>query len=135
VATFLYGVTSQQAEATGLNWPGLTVWGLLVDKTYLPKINVDQHVSDIPASAIIARIGPMTSLASVNGLCSGILPQFLALINTLPAFAIVLYINGGSDAASQLIYYSSDGIGFPLALQGFNYAIAYDQAHGGWFQV
>jgi hypothetical protein len=135
VATFLYGVTSQQAEATGLNWPGATVWGLLVTAAYVPQINVDQHVSDIPAAAIIARVGPMTSMASANGICSGILPQFFALLSTVNAAAIVLYFNTSVDTTSQLIYYSSDGVGFPLPLQGFNYAVAYDQSFSGWFQV
>lgn len=137
MATFLYAVSSQSfAEATLGAWPTLSpVWGLLVTSAYIPNPITDQTVSNIPAAAIIARAGPMTSQAAVNGVCSGILPQFNSLISSVPAAAIVLYYNTGSDASSQLIYYSSDGVGFPLALQGFNYAVAYDQQLGGWFQV
>jgi hypothetical protein len=136
--SFLYGSARNLAATTGLGWTGATVWGMLVDATYVPVANSDVHVSDILArapSCVIKRFGPMTSLSAVNGVCAGVLPQILALINTLPAQAVVLYYNTGNDSTSQLIYYSSAGAGFPLALQGFNYAIANDQAFGGWFQT
>jgi hypothetical protein len=135
VATFLYGKTSESFAEAQLVWESLVVWGLLVDHTYTPQVNADKFVSNIPASSIIARIGPMTSQATANGVCSGLLPTFNSLINPLPAAAVVLYINTNVDTTSQLLYYSSDGIGFPLPLQGFNYAIAFDQTLGGWFQV
>jgi hypothetical protein len=136
MATFLYGVTSESlAEATLGAWESLDVWGLLVNSSYVPQPNNDQFVSDVPSSAVLARSGPMTNKTTSNGICSGILPQFDSLISSVPAAAIVLYINSGSDSTSQLIYYSADGIGFPLALEGFNYAIAYDQQYGGWFQA
>lgn len=135
MATFLYGNASQLLATAGLNWPTSTVWALLVDKTYSPAANKDVHVSDIPASSIIARAGPLTSMASTKGVCSGNVPQFSSLVNPLPAAAVVLYLNSGTDSTSQLIYYSSDGVGFPLLLQGFNYIISADLAAGGWFQA
>lgn len=132
MATFLYGVTSEAfAEGTLGAWETLSVYGALVNSLYTPKANTDQLLSDIPAAAVIATAGPMTSMASVNGICAGILPQFNSLLSAVPAAAIVLY----NHTTSQLIYYSSDGIGFPLLLQGFNYAVAFDQQLGGWFQV
>ena len=136
MVTFLYGATSESlAESTLGAWESLVVWGMLVNASYVPRINSDKHVSDIPAAAILARFGPMTNQATVNGVCSGVLPQVDSLISSTPAAAIVLYVNSGLDSTSQLLYYSSNGIGFPLLLQGFNYAIAYDQQYGGWFQV
>lgn len=135
MATFLYGNASQSFATAGLNWPALTVWGMLVDKTYVPNANKDQHVSDIPAASIISRQGPLTSLVSVNGLCSGNLPAFNSLLDSRFAAAVVLYVNTGTDSTSTLIYYSSDGVGFPFALQGFNYVVSADLAAGGWFQV
>lgn len=132
MATFLYGVTSEAfAEGTLGAWETLSVYGALVSSLYTPKANTDRLLSDIPAAAVIATAGPMTSMASANGICAGILPQFNSLLSAVPAAAIVLY----NQATSQLIYYSSDGIGFPLLLQGFNYAVAFDQQLGGWFQV
>lgn len=135
MATLLYGNASQQFATAQWNWPALNVWALLVDKTYIPTINKDVHVSDIPASAIIARQGPLTSLAVANGICSGNIPQFSSLLDPRVAAAVVLYVNTGVDSTSSLIYYSSDGTSFPFLLQGFNYIVSADLAGGGWFQV
>lgn len=135
MATFLYGNASQQFALAAFNWPTLTVWALLVDKTYVPSANKDSHVSDILASSIIARQGPMTSMAASNGLCSGNIPQFNSLLDSRTAVAVVLYVNTGVDSTSQLLYYSSDGLGFPFLPQGFNYLVSADLSAGGWFQV
>lgn len=135
MATFLYGSASQNFATGVWNWPTLAVWGLLVDVTYVPRINHDVNVSDIPPSAIIARIGPMTSKTSIEGVCAGVLPNFAALLSAQSAVAVVLYVIAGSDAASSLIYYSADGAGFPFTPQGFDYAVAQDLSQGGWFQV
>jgi hypothetical protein len=137
--TFLYGNASQQFALKQWSWPALQVSALLVDATYVPRINVDVHVSDILATAIIARSNAlgayMTAQTSINGVCNGLLPQFDAVTWDSPAAAIVLYVDTGVDLTSQLIYYSSDGVGFPLVVDGFNYYIAPNMEYGGWFQV
>lgn len=135
MATFLYGSASQQFASKQWDWAALTVWGALVSSLYVPRINVDVNVSDIPAAAIIARVGPMTSQGEVLGYCAGVLPNYVALLSAIDAVAIVLYVKGISDAASPLIYYSADGAGFPFTPQGFDYAVAQDLVQGGWFQV
>jgi hypothetical protein len=137
--TFLYGNASQQFATKQWNWPALQVSALLVSAGYVPRINSDVHVSDIPSAAILARSNAqstyMGSMASVNGVCSGILPVFDGFLNVTPVAAIVLYVDTGVDSTSQLIYYSNAGAGFPFTGQGFNYAVVNDQAYGGWFQV
>lgn len=135
MATLLYGNASQQFAVGAWNWPALTVWALLVDKTYVPSINKDLYVSDIPATSIIARQGPLTSLVSSAGVCSGNIPQFASLLDPRTAVGVVLYVNTGVDSTSSLIYYSSDGLAFPFLPQGFNYIVSEDLAAGGWFQV
>ncbi|HEY5211794.1 MAG TPA: hypothetical protein VIJ38_02100 [Acidobacteriaceae bacterium] len=139
ITTFLYGNASQQFATKVWNWPLLRVSGLLVDATYAPRINVDKYVSDIPAGAVIARSNAlgayMASQFSVNGVCSGLLPQFDAVLWPTPAVALVLYVDTGVDGTSSLIYYSADGVGFPLVVDGFNYYIAPNLVYGGWFQV
>lgn len=135
MATFLYGNASQQFATGAWDWLTLTVWAALVDHTYVPNANKDLHVSDIPSTSIIAREGPLTSLTSSNGLVGGNVPQFSSLLSPQIAAAVVLYVSTGTDSTSQLIYYSSDGDGFPLTLAGFNYVVSADLAAGGWFQV
>lgn len=139
MATFLYGNAAQQFATGAWDWPDLQVTGLLVNAVYVPVIDSDTYVSDIPVGALIARSNAlgayMTSQAATDGLCSGILPEFEALIATVPVTALVLYVDTGDDTTSQLVFYSSDGSGFPFTPQGFNYSVVYAQNQGGWFQV
>lgn len=132
--SFKYDSASQKFATAQLNWPLLTVGGLLVSGDYLPSL-AHSFVSDIPAGAIIARTGDLTSLAAAKGICAGIVPQVDSLLAGVPVVAFVLYVDTGTDTTSQLLYYSSDGAGFPFNAQGFNYAVAYDQSAGGFFQV
>lgn len=137
--TFLYGNASQQFSSAAWDWPDLQVSALLVSAGYLPRINSDVHVSDIPSAAILARSNAqstyMASMTNVNGVCAGILPVFDAFANITPVAAIILYVDTGTDSTSSLIYFSNAGAGFPFTGQGFNYAVVNDQAYGGWFQV
>jgi len=137
--TFLYGNASQQFATKQWTWIALRVSALLVDSTYIPLINKDKNVSDIPAGSIAARSNAlgayMTAQTSIYGICNGILPTFDGVSWPNPITAIVLYVDTGIDSTSQLIYYSSAGVGFPLIVDGFNYYIAPNLTYGGWFQV
>ena len=136
MATFKYGNASQQFGTGAWNWTTLSIKALLLSAAYVPQPNVDVHVSDIPVGAILARSsGPMTGLAMTNGLATGVIPTFNALLLTQPVVAVALYKDTGVDSTSSLIYYSSDGIGFPFTPLGFNYAVAEDSFYGGWFQT
>ena len=139
--TFLYGNASQQFGTGAWDWPSLLVGALLVSAAYVPQINVDTYVSDIPSSAIIALsdqndgAGDLTNMAMVNGIAQGLLPAFLSLISTTPVAAVVLFVDTGADSTSSLIYYSNNGAGFPFLPEGFNYAVVAAGILGGWFQV
>jgi len=134
--TFKYGNACQQFGTAQWNWTALAVNAMLVNALYTPNINGDVHVSDIPAAAILIRDIALTNLGMANGIASGIIPTFNSFLSPTPVAAVVLYVRvNGNDAASQLIYYSSSGIGFPFLAQGFNYAVVQDLTNGGWFQV
>jgi hypothetical protein len=120
--TFLYGNASQQFATKQWTWIALRVSALLVDSTYIPLINKDKNVSDIPAGAIAARSNVLGSYmeaqTSVNGLCYGLLPQFDGVTWPNPIIGIILYVDTGVDSTSELIYYSSAGAGFPFTAVG-----------------
>lgn len=135
MSTFLYN-NARHLFATGqLDWLTTAPNAMLVSASYVPNAAVDAHVSDIPAGAIIVRDAALTNVGESGGLCSGAIPIWNALSVPVPVVAIVLYGKVGSDSTSPLIYYSSDGAGFPFTPQGFNYSVAQDQGAGGWFQV
>jgi hypothetical protein len=133
MASFLYN-SARESFATGaLTWDGSEIHCALVNATYGPTLQ-DVFLSDIPDGAIMAD-ATLTALASDSGICSGQIPEFDAFISDTPCIAMVLYANSGDPSTSQLIYYSSDGVGFPFLPQGFNYAVGFDQTALGFFQV
>lgn len=134
MATFKYNNASAQFATAQFNWPAMTVKALLLSAGYAPALT-DVHVSDIPAAAILGRSTSLTGMAQTNGVCRGTIPQLNSLVTAAPVIAIALYADTGNDTTSQLIYYSSDGSGFPFLASGFNYDITYDQIAGGWFVV
>lgn len=134
MSTFRYDTGVTAFGTKQLNWLTNDFCALLVGPGYSPSKAKDQFVSDIPSQAIIARSGQMTSMAIVGGVFSGLIPQFDALASALQAVGLVIYQNTGADNSSQLIYYSSDGLGFPFLPIGINYFVTYDQTNGGWFQ-
>lgn len=134
MSTFKYDTAAVAFGTKQIDWLNDNIGAMLVGAGYSPSKAHDQYVSDIPAPAIIARSAQMTSMAINNGVFSGIVPEFDALLSSTEAVALILYLNTGTDSTSQLIYYSSDGLGFPFTPSGINYFVTFDQANGGWFQ-
>ena len=132
--TFLYNNIRTLFATGGFNWATSPVNAMLVNSLYVPSLS-DQYVSAIPPAAIIARDQVLTGVGQTNGVCYGNIPQWDTLIANSIAVAVVLYSKLSTDPISPLIYYGSNGPGFPLTLQGFNYFVGYDSTQGGWFQV
>lgn len=131
---FVYAAARQMAAAAGLGWVAAPVNMMLVSASYAPNSLTDQFVSVIPAGAILLRDIALSSLGvTAAGVCFGTIPPLNAELFVPQVRGMVLYYKQGSDAGSQLIYYTSTGPGFPFQAQGFNYAIAYDQLAGGYF--
>lgn len=135
MSTFLYNSARTSFATGGINWPTAAVRCVLLNGVYAPQ-PTHQFLSDIPAGARLIDVA-LTALAQKNGICYGTIPQFNAFTAGSPCISMVLYILAvdHADADSPLIYYSDDGFGFPFTPQGFNYAVGYDQAAGGFFQV
>jgi len=134
VSTFRYAHAASDFATAALNWVTCVPKVMLVDAGYVPSAT-HQYVTSITPSAIAVRDLAMTSVAQTDGVCSGTVADASALIWPNPIVAVIIYASTGVDATSRLIYYSSDGIGFPLTAVGFNYSVAFDQTHAGWFQV
>lgn len=135
MSTFKYSLASQLIGTAGLNLVTANIAALLVSNVYAPNQNTDQYVAVIPTAAIVARSGLLTAQALTKGIFSGTIPEFDALLSPTKVVALVLYRETGNDALSELLYYSSDGPGFPFIPNGFDYFVGYDQSNGGFFEV
>lgn len=134
MADFLYNSARDGFAGKLIDWTIANTKGMLVTGVYAP-LQTHNFVSDIPDAAIAMRSSGMVGNAHNAGVCSGTVPTFQSLIWADPIVAIVIYIDSGDDATSQLIYYSSGGFGFPFVAAGFDYFVGFDQSNGGWFEV
>ncbi len=134
MSTFKYNSACVAFAEGNINWLTAVVHCVLVDGSYSPSPN-DQYLSAIPVGSRVVDTLVNTQGVRSNGVCYCTIPQFNALTWAAPVVGVVLYLYTGTDSTSQLLYYSSDGVGFPFSAQGFNYAVAFDQANGGFFQV
>lgn len=135
MATFKYVKAEQLIGTAGINLLTANLTCALLSGVYAPNRNTDQFVADIPPAAIIARSGLLTAQALTQGIFSATIPEFGSLLSVTSVAAMVIYLETGNDAASKLLYYSSDGVGFPFVPSGFNYFVGYDQSNGGFFEV
>lgn len=136
MSTFVYNNARYLLGTAGLNWPSLgTVKAALVNASYSP-LPTDVYLTSVPGGAVVGTAATMTGLAvRTSGVCYGTIPQFNALASPTQVVGVVIYQDTGNPASSPLIYYSSDGLGFPFLPQGFNYAVGYDLSNGGFFQA
>ncbi|MFI5397602.1 MAG: hypothetical protein ACHQ9S_18855 [Candidatus Binatia bacterium] len=133
---FVYSKARIAIGSKQIDLTSATVNAMLVSNAYSPQPQADQYVSAIPAGAIVIRDLAITGQGlSANGSFYGNLALLNSFISSLTVVAIILYVQTGNDATSQLLYYSSTGPGFPFQPLGFSYAITYDQVSGGYFQA
>lgn len=135
MSTFKYVKGAQLIGSGGVDLLTANINAMLVSRVYAPNRAADQFVAIIPPAAILVRTGLLTGLSLAGGVFSGTIPEIDAYLNPTLAAALVLYVETGNDALSTLLYYSSDGPGFPFPGQGLSYFIGYDQSNGGFFQV
>lgn len=134
MSTFKYAHACELFATAALSWVGSDIKAMLVAVGYA-ALRTHKFVSEIPSASILIRSGTIQNLAAPGGICRGDIPEFDAFLAVQAAVALVLYFDSGDDASSILIYYSSDGPGFPFVPAGFNYFVGYDQSNGGFFQV
>lgn len=130
--TFVYNNARHNFATKQWNWLTLVVKCALVTATYSPARS---HVHLNEVGGVIARSGEVANKAETSGICRCDIPEFLALLSPSQVVGMLLYVDTGDDATSQLIYYSNEGVGFPFAAAGINYFIGYDQLNGGFFEV
>jgi hypothetical protein len=134
VSSFVYNQARTDFATAQINWTTADIRVALTGGNYAPSVD-DLTLADVGAGNLIVRDIIMATKNVTNGICSGTIPPFNAFIEPAPVIGVLIYILGGSDASSRVIYYSDDGIGFPFTPQGFNYLVAFDQTSGGFFEV
>lgn len=134
MSTFLYRSAQVKLNDGTWTWTELPVFGALVDANYAP--NREHTTLDvIPANAFVQRDMELTRLRDTNDKAKGVFATLEAFLDGREVVSLVLYSKGDTDAESELIYFSDDGLGFPFIPQGFDYGVAYRQDLGGFFDL
>lgn len=125
----LYNITRQAGLTTGIGWTGGDTFGVLLIDTseYTVDAAADQHVSDIPSDAILARQDMTTPTAS-GGTASAD-PMTIDSV-TGDVGALVIYIHSGSDSDSQLVAYIDTGSGLPSTFADQTMSLMWDSSSG-----
>lgn len=114
MANFIYQKTKQAFLNGGINLSSKQLKVLLINSSeYIPNQNLDEYVSDIPASAIIGRSQAISSVDTNNGILSA--DNITIESYSGSAFdAVVMYESGTLDSNSRLISYIDTSSGLPF---------------------
>lgn len=130
----LYDDLRERLLTAQFNWMTAPVWVAFVSDGYVAD-PAHINLTDIPTGALLARTGPLTSKDATGGYARGIPPEMKLFRNGTPVAGIVLFENTGIDATSKLICYTNDGPALPFLGVGFDYAVAFNAALGGFFRA
>ncbi len=134
MSTFVYNNAQALFQTGSLVWATSNIHAAFVNASYAPQ-PTDLYLSQVPTGAIVKDVA-MTNLGqSSSGVCYGSVPEIKAFLQVVSVVGLLLYLYTGNPATSVLIYYSSNGVGFPFTPQGFNYSVGYDQSNGGFFKL
>ena len=116
-----------------LSWTSATIRAVLVDMSLYPARSEDTALATIPLSARLA-ISPAFTGKNVDGGVATAAPiTFTAVPGS--AQALVIYSDGGSDAASPLIAFLDTAVGLPVVANGANITVTWDTGVNGIFKL
>ena len=126
MANTLYDYARQRFLEAQINWMTDTIKVILVDTgAYTPQTAVHQYLADIPISARVAGPVTLTAKATTGGAADGADVTFTS-VSGASIEAIVIYSDTGTESTSPLIAYIDTITGFPLATNGGNITVQWD---------
>lgn len=135
MANTLYDYARQRFLEAQLNWSSDTIKVILVDTgAYTPNTAVHQYLSDISGSARIAGPVTLTSKATTGGAADAADVTFTS-VTGVSIEAIVIYKDTGTEATSPLIAYIDTATGLPIAPNGGDIIITWDNGTNKIFKV
>lgn len=135
MSSFIYGEHRERLLTGAFNWLTADIRMAFVTSAYVASQDTDEFVADIDPAHILIRSGSLTGKTATLGFAAGLTPEFLLYRNENPAAGIVLFEHTGDDATARLLAYSNDGPALPFVGLGFNYAVSYNAAQGGFYRA
>jgi hypothetical protein len=140
MANKLYPKYKQALLGAGVNLVAGTVKAQLVDTGAYTYSDAHSFLSDIPSAARFGNAATLANKTVANGVVNGVDVVLFdaddALFTSVPAGtgttdkeeAIVLFLDTGTPATSQLIYFIDTATGLPVTPNGGNIVVAWNTA-------
>lgn len=134
MANILYDSAREKFLTANLNWLSETIKAILVDTGAYTVSAAHSHLSDIPGGAIIGSAVTLSNKSATGGAADANDLTFSTVSGTTIE-AVVLYVESGSAATSQLIAYIDSATGLPISPNGGDIIVTWDNGPNKIFRV
>lgn len=130
----LYGKGKEKLLSGSINLPSDAIKLALVSSAYTPNLSTHEFYSDISA-AVLGTPQTLGSKTVTLGVFDAADPTFAAVASGSTAKAVVIYKDTGLASSSPLLAYIDTITGFPLATNGGDIAIQWDNGANKIFSL
>lgn len=125
MANALYAKGKEKILAASVNFGSDTIKAALVSSSYTPNLSTDEFLSTISAY-VLNTAQTLGSKTTTAGAFDAADITYTAVTTGSTAKAVVLYKDTGSSATSPLLAYIDTITGFPLATNGSDIVVQWD---------
>ena len=126
MANSLYARGKQRMLEKLISFKDDDIQALLVSADYTPNLNAHEFLSDVQAYALGGGAKPLTSKTTTLGVFDAADVTWLQVPSGTTAKAVVLFKNTGVAGTSPLLGYIDTITSFPVATNGSDIAVQWD---------
>ena len=126
MANSLYARGKQRMLEKLISFKDDDIQALLVSADYAPDLNAHEFLSDVQAYALGGGAKPLASKTTTRGVFDASEVTWLQVAGGATAKAVVLFKNTGEAGTSPLLGYIDTITGFPVATNGSDITVQWD---------
>lgn len=126
MANSLYARGKQRMLEKLISFKDDDIQALLVSADYTPDLNAHEFLSDVQAYALGGGAKPLTSKTTTLGVFDAADVSWPQVAGGATAKAVVLFKNTGAAGTSPLLGYIDTITGFPVATNGSDITVQWD---------
>lgn len=126
MANALYARGKQRILEKQISFKDDDIQVLLVSADYIPDLNVHEFLSDVQAYALGGGAKPLTDKTTALGVFDAADVSWLKVTAGATAKAVILFKSTGEAGTSPLLGYVDTITGFPVATNGSDITVQWD---------
>ena len=132
MANSLYARGKQRILEKQISFKDDDIQALLVSADYIPDLNAHEFLPDVQAFALGGGARPLTDKTTTLGVFDAADVSWLKVAAGATAKAVILFKNTGEAGTSPLLGYVDTITGFPVATNGSDISVQWDN---GTFKI